>query len=77
LSNLKNDYSIWGTKMGLSGKEIPVHLRYAIEQKPTHYTTIGRVENIEYTATEYDWRELIYQMAKDYYDNTNNYEFES
>lgn len=44
LSNLKNDYSIWGTKLGAGGKEYPVHLRYAIDTKPVYYKTFdGRV----------------------------------
>ena len=37
LSNLKNDYSIWGTRLGAGGKEYPVHLRYAIDKKPEYY----------------------------------------
>lgn len=39
LSNLKNDYSIWGTRESVSGAEIPVHLRYAIDKKPVYYKT--------------------------------------
>lgn len=37
LLNLKNDYSIWGTRESASGTEIPVHIRYAIDNKPTFY----------------------------------------
>lgn len=44
LSNVKNDYSIWGTKQSISGAELPVHLRYAIDKKPTYYKTIDGVE---------------------------------
>lgn len=40
LANLKNDFSIWGTRTGASGSGIPVHLRYAIDQKPIYYTNI-------------------------------------
>lgn len=44
LSNLKNDYSIWGTKITTGGKEYPVHLRYAIDKKPVYYKTYdGRI----------------------------------
>lgn len=64
LLNLKNDYSIWGIRESASGAEIPVHLRYAIDSKPIYYKTYkGKV----YTSDKYDWRELIYQMALDYY----------
>ena len=37
LNNLKNDFSIWGTRKSISGAEIPIHLRYAIDKKPTRY----------------------------------------
>ena len=62
-SNLKNDFSIWGVRKSVNGGEIPIHLRYAIHNKPTYYKNYdGRV----YTSDKYDWRELIYQMACDY-----------
>jgi hypothetical protein len=37
LNNVKNDYSIWGTKKSINGTELPVHLRYAIDKKPSYY----------------------------------------
>ena len=77
LTNLKNDYSVWGARQSVSGAAIPVHMRYVIDKKPQSYTTIGREINLTYSSDEYDWRELIYQMAKDYYNNTNNDEFAS
>lgn len=40
LANLKNDFSIWGTRTGISGAAIPIHLRYAIDTKPMYYTSI-------------------------------------
>ena len=40
LLNLRNDYSIWGERTGASGAKIPIHLRYAIDRKPTQYNTI-------------------------------------
>lgn len=41
IANLKNDYSIWGQRNTASGAQVPVHLRYAIDQKPIKYTTIN------------------------------------
>lgn len=41
LLNLKNDYSIWGTRRGIKKKDIPVHIRYAIDKKPSVYYSIG------------------------------------
>lgn len=39
LSNVKNDYAIWGTRQSTAG-ELPVHLRYAIDKKPVYYRPI-------------------------------------
>lgn len=40
LNNVKNDFSIWGTKKGATGIDLPIHMRYAIDKKPTYYTTV-------------------------------------
>lgn len=74
IANLKNDYSVWGSRQSLSGATIPVHMRYAIDQKPTYYKNLA---GTIFTSAQYDWRELIYQMALDYNANTNNDTFES
>lgn len=74
LTKLKNDYSVWGARKSLSGKDISVHMRYAIDRKPISYTTI---DNVIYTAQDWDWRELIYQMAVDYNKNSNKDDFTS
>ena len=37
INNIKNDYSIWGTRKGITGAEIPIHARYAIHNKPVYY----------------------------------------
>lgn len=100
LQNVKNDYSIWGVRKGVSGAEIPIHARYAIHNKPTYYKSLGNNgqgkyygvpleekdgkklltqtvrEPIVYYAGEepaaagarvVDWREIIYEMAIDYF----------
>ena len=62
--NIKNDFSIWGKRKGITGMDIPVHMRYAIDFKPEYYKTLdGKI----FTSEQYDWRELIYQMALDYF----------
>lgn len=122
LLNLRNDYSIWGERKGISGAAIPVHMRYAIDIKPTSYTTIevdygyyeynedgsnkldddgnpvfhqGRdfdvidAYNQKYGTKQkgqssvtysveagHEWREIIYQMAKDYYKYNHLDDFE-
>ena len=100
IGNLKNDFSVWGERTTISGGKIPVHMRYAIDDKPIQYKTIyvsedeiqpynqkyntllqAQTNQITYiSASKYrtytinsdvfiecDWREVIYQMAKDYY----------
>lgn len=91
IQNLKNDYSIWGTRVSVAGAEIPIHLRYVIDTKPTKYVTIAiekdsdaskairkynekyktnlaETQNpIGYAIEDYDWREIIYRMAMDYF----------
>lgn len=86
--NIKNDFSIWGSKQSASGEELPIHIRYAIDNKPLCYKN---ADGIVFCTSEYktppeneevriecDWREIIYQMAKDYYkygiDNSSEYE---
>lgn len=62
--NIRNDFSIWGKRKGVGGAELPVHMRYAIDFKPIYYKTLdGKI----FTSEQYDWRELIYQMALDYF----------
>ena len=63
IQNLKNDYVIWGERTTASGAAIPIHYRYAIGKKPEKYTNFN---NKTFSIEEYDWRELIYQMALDY-----------
>ena len=43
LNNLKNDFSIWGTRKSISGADIPIHLRYAVDRKPERYKTIRNI----------------------------------
>lgn len=106
LGNVRNDFSVWGQRTTVSGAEIPVHLRYAIDKKPISYrsisvsedeikaynkkynTTLSGQESKQYLyGTEYamsddektiycDWREIIYQMACDYYKYNHLDDFE-
>ena len=49
LTNLKNDFSVWGKRKTLSGKDVPIHARYAIDKKPVFYKALnGKV----YTVSE-------------------------
>lgn len=41
IENIKNDYTIWGKKKGISGAEIDIHIRYGIQSKPKKYTNFN------------------------------------
>ena len=42
---MKNDYSVWGERETITGIKVPVHLRYAIDNKPTYYMPITVKDN--------------------------------
>lgn len=83
LNNVKNDFTVWGKKTTVNGAEIPIHARFAIDKKPTFYKNLAGdifiTKNYIYADGDYeqsgnekiiiiDWRELIYQMALDYFE---------
>ena len=84
IANIKNDYSIWGTRQGITGGDLPIHMRYGIDKKPTVYTNFDNItyvsSNQRYTRmdnTVYcDWREVIYQMALDHLAHNQEDDFE-
>lgn len=80
LSSVKNDYSVWGTRKSVTGQELPVHMRYAIDIKPKYYKNFdGKIyvsaQDIDSNGIVVDWREIIYQMALDYYGNYQKEDF--
>ncbi len=54
LLNLRNDFSIWGERTGVSGANIPIHLRYSIDVKPKRYTTITLHDDDKAEIDEYN-----------------------
>lgn len=64
LTNLRNDFAVWGKKKTTAGSELDIHMRYAIDEKPTSYYSL--LDDKLYTTDDWDWRELIYKMALDY-----------
>ncbi len=40
LSNIKNDFSLWGSRTN-GNVTIPIHMRYAIDKKPMYYKAVG------------------------------------
>ena len=75
LTNLRNDFAIQGVRKSATGADILIHMRYAIADKPVKYYSLKERKwyvsyeyaDEEWTGSRYDWRELIYQMALDYY----------
>lgn len=37
MGNIKNDYTVWGKKKNSKDRDIPIHMRYAIDIKPKFY----------------------------------------
>lgn len=122
LNNLRNDFSVWGKRKGVTGIDLPIHARFAIDKKPTYYCAFPETrmnketEQLEYVYETYngiayqvqyvyysnekynqsefidtytlgssygihkipiccDWREIIYQMAMDYYKHNQEEDF--
>ena len=40
ITNLRNDFSVWGKRKSTSGADVNVHMRYAIDKKPIYYTAL-------------------------------------
>ena len=74
ISNIRNDYAIWGKQRNNSaGKDNLVHMRCAIDIKPERYKAW---DGTVYTSEEWDWRELIYQMGLDYLEHNHDDDYE-
>lgn len=41
IANLRNDFTVWGTRKSSTGKELACHMRYAVQNKPIAYTSIS------------------------------------
>jgi hypothetical protein len=67
IKNLKNDFTVWGEYKSASGAALPIHMRLAIDKKPSRYYSPWQKKTYSTTGEgAVDWRELIYQMALDY-----------
>ena len=50
LNNLRNDYSVWGSKKDGTGKDLLIHMRYAIDEKPVYYKAYSGKEYTTYPS---------------------------
>ncbi len=87
LNNIRNDFSVFGEREISDDKKIAIHARIAIDDKPEWY--VKYAEDAVYLAEgvtppaaladrnikTYNWREIIYQMALDYYRYNQEDEF--
>ena len=65
ISNVKNDFTVWGEKKSSSGNtKIPVHCRYAIDIKPKRYKTVG--ERNPDTTSDQKWINQVVYITEDY-----------
>ena len=48
LGNIKNDFTVWGKKKNSSGVEIPIHMRYAIDIKPSFYASYPKTTTVSF-----------------------------
>ena len=80
IANLKNDFSVWGTRKGVSGDNLPIHMRYALDVKPISYKTIevadedlkdyNRVNNMNLKG-----QTSITYLASDVYNKNSDIEY--
>ena len=73
LNNIKNNFSIWGTRKSIAtGSEIPINFQYAIHTKPVKYKPIRNIKKTDDDFNIYDSKgllttndELNYKFDKD------------
>lgn len=63
ITNLRNDFSIWGERPGVNNNKVPIHLRYAIQNRPKEYTTY---DGIHYIADEGEVSPVFKEVADEY-----------
>lgn len=87
LNNIKNDFSVFGEREIGDKQKITIHARIAIDEKPDFYCSFDKIlykskncnDDIIFTNIKKtiicDWREVIYQMALDFYKNNQDDNF--
>ena len=63
LANVRNDFCVWGTYRSVSGANIPIHMRYAIDEKPVEYMPIRPMKQ----KKEIDGNTKIIFLDKNYF----------
>ena len=75
-ANLRNDFTVWGARQGVGGAAIPIHMRFAVDQKPDLFVNY---EGIHYTTkTKEQLEDFVYKWYNEnYYDSMENIEIPS
>ena len=62
LLNLRNDFSVWGQSYTTAGQQIPIHMRYAIDNKPTRYQPIRPLKRVvkHYKNNQFQSEDVTY-----------------
>ena len=68
LSNLRNDFSVWGARPGIN-EDIPIHMRYAIDKKPQYYKSYsGQVYVVDPSLLGYNKQPLPAGLSDDWWE---------
>ena len=68
LNNLRNDFSVWGARPGIN-EDIPIHMRYAIDQKPQYYKSYsGQVYVVDPSLLGYNKQPLPAGLDDDWWE---------
>lgn len=70
ITNIKNDFTIWGNMISTSKTELPVHLRCAIDDKPVYYTPL--LDEAAKTDDEQPKGEKYYSTSQVFLDENGN-----
>lgn len=83
LNHLRNDFVVWGKRKGISGADIPIHARYAIDKKPVYYKALNNeiyTTDIRYAYEQIpDFQPKTYQSVhsqiEEILDQLQNFQF--
>lgn len=72
LANIKNDFSVWGSRKTATGNQIPIHMRYAIDNKPSMYTNFDGVTYVSSRRSEI-MEDVVEAAIKKYSDELESF----
>ena len=76
LLNLKNDYTVWGNRTSVTGVDLPIHMRYAIDKKPMYYKAFpenGESEGKIYVSNLDLFSEMEEERRNEYLENIKSF----